>query len=80
MEIMKPSLPRYDPASKQGIHEFNRTYVLVPADRAANNIINTLRQEPNITKTYEETFIMWKTVVNSHLNELPLKFSVGVRC
>ena len=42
---------------KQGIQEFHRKYVLVPADKAANNIvvvfrlhyINTLKQELNGT-------------------------------
>ena len=46
---------------KQGIQEFHRKYVLVPADKAANNrcccllfllhYINTLKQELNGTKT-----------------------------
>ena len=47
---------------KQGIQEFHRKFVLVPADKAANNIvvcrlhfINTLKQELNGTKAYEET-------------------------
>ena len=43
---------------KQGIQEFHRKYVLVPADKAANNIvavcqlhyIKTLKQELNGTK------------------------------
>ena len=43
---------------KQGIKEFHRNYLLVPADKAANNIIvvcrlhciNTLKQELNGTK------------------------------
>ena len=64
---------------KQGIQEFHRNYVLVPADKAANNIvvvchlhyINTLKQELNGTKAYEETSSDEKTVVNSHSNELP---------
>ena len=36
-------------------------------------------KELNGTKTYKETSTDEKTVVNSHLNELPLKFSVGVK-
>ena len=64
---------------KQGIQEFHRKYVLVPADKAANNIvvacrlhyINILKQELNGTKAYEETSSDEKTVVNSHSNELP---------
>ena len=42
---------------KQGIQEFHRNYVLVPADKAANNYINTLKQELNGTKAYKETSI-----------------------
>ena len=69
----------------QGIQEFHRKYVLVPAYKAANNIvvcrlhyINTLKQDLNGTKAYEETSTEEKTAV-FHLNELPLKFSVGVK-
>ena len=72
---------------KQGIQEFHRKYVLVPADKAANNIvvvcrlhyINTLKQELNGTKAYEETSTDEKTVVNSHSNEMPYKFAVNVK-
>ena len=72
---------------KQGIQEFHRKYVLVSADKAANNIvvvcrlhyINTLKQELNGTKAYEETSSDEKTVVYSHLNELPYKFAVKVK-
>ena len=56
---------------KQGIQEFQRKYVLVPADKAANNVvvvcrlhyINTLKQELNGTNAYEETSIDEKSVV-----------------
>ena len=69
---------------KQGIQEFHRKYVLVPADKAANNVvvvcwlhyINTLKQELNGTKAYEETSIDEKSVVYSHSNEIPNKFAV----
>ena len=72
---------------KQGIQEFHRKYVLVPADKAANNVfvvcrlhyINTLKQELNGTKTYEETSIDEKSVVYSHSNEIPNKFAVDVK-
>ena len=64
---------------KQGIQEFHRMYVLVPADKAANNVvvgcrlhyINTIKQELNGTKAYEETSIDEKSVVYSHSNEIP---------
>ena len=72
---------------KQGIQEFHRKYVLVPADKAANNVvvvcrlhyINTLKQELNGTKAYEETSINEKSVVYSHSNEIPKKFAVDVK-
>ena len=72
---------------KQGIQEFHRKYVLVPADKAANNAvvvrrlhyINTLKQELNGTKAYEETSIDEKSVVYSHSNEIHNKFAVDVK-
>ena len=72
---------------KQGIQEFHRKYVLVPADKAANNVvvvcrlhyINTLKQELNCAKAYEETSIDEKYVVYSHSNEIPNKFAVDVK-
>ena len=72
---------------KQGFQEFHRKYVLVPADKAANNVvvvcrlhfINTLKQELNGTKAYEETFIDEKSVVYSKSNEIPNKFAVDVK-
>ena len=39
----------------------------------------SLNQEQNGTKAYEETSIDEKSVVDSHLIELPLKCSVGVK-
>ena len=72
---------------KQCIQEFHRKCVLVPADKAANNIvfvcwlhyINTLKQELNGTKAYEDTFIDEKSVVYSHSNEIPNKVVVDVK-
>ena len=60
---------------------------MVPADKAANNVvfvcrlyyINTLKQELNGTKAYEETSIDEKSVVNSHSNEIPKKFAVDAK-
>ena len=71
----------------QGIQEFHRKYVLVPADKAANSVvvvgrlhyINTLKQELNGTKAYEETSIDEKSVVYSYTNEIPKKFAVDVK-
>ena len=71
---------------KQGIQDFHRKYVLVPADKAANNVvvvwrlhyINTLKQELSGTKTYKETSEEKKSVVNGHCNHLALTFSVCV--
>ena len=72
---------------KQGIQEFHRKYVLVPADKAANNVvvvcrlhyINTLKLELNGTKAYEETSIDEKSVVYSHSNEIPKMFAVDAK-
>ena len=72
---------------KQAIQEFHRKYILVIADKAANNIVvvcrlhyvNTLKQGFNGTKAYEETSTDEKTVVNSHSNDLPYKFAVNVK-
>ena len=71
---------------KQGIQEFHRKYVLVPADKAANNVVvvcrlhyvNTLKQELDGTRAYLETDTDEMSVVNAHLNDLPVKFSVCV--
>ena len=60
---------------------------MVPADKAANNVvvvcrlhyINTLKQELNGTKAYEETSIDEKAVVYSHSNEISNKFAVDVK-
>ena len=41
--------------------------------------INTLKQELNGTKAYEETSTDDKSVVNSHSNKLPYKFVVNVK-
>ena len=69
---------------KQGIQEFHSKYVLVPADKAANNVVvvcrlhyvNTLKQELDGTRAYLETDTDEVSVVNAHLNDLPVKFSV----
>ena len=83
-----PPKPKYSFRNlKQGIQEFHRKYVLVPADKGANNVvvvcqlhyINTLKQEFNGTKAYEETSIDEKSVVYSHSNEIPNKFAVDVK-
>ena len=71
---------------KQGIQEFHRKYVLVPADKTASNVlvlcrfhyVNTLKQELDGTKAYLETDTDEVSVVNAHLNDLPVKFSVCV--
>ena len=71
---------------KQGIQEFHGKYVLVPADKAANNVVvvcrlhyvNTLKQELDGTRAYLETDTDEMSVVNAHLNDLPVKFSVCV--
>ena len=72
---------------KQGIQEFYRKYVLVPAYKAANKIgvvcrlhyIHTLKQVLNGTKAYKETSTAENTVVNSHSNDSPYKFAVNIK-
>ena len=71
---------------KQGIQELHRKYVFVPADKAANNVVvvcrlhfvNTLKQELDGTSAYKEINNDEISVVNAHLNELPVEFSVCV--
>ena len=83
-----PPKPKYSFRHlKQGIQEFHRKYVLVPADKAANNVvvvcrlhyINTLKQELNGTKAYDETSKDENSVVYNHSNEIPKKFAVDVK-
>ena len=71
---------------KQGIQDFHRKYVLVPADKAGDNVvvlrlhyINTLKQELSGTKAYKETSEEEKSVVNGHCNHLALEFSACVK-
>ena len=65
---------------KQGIQEFHRKYVLVQVVVVCQlHYINTLKQELNGTKAYEETSIDEKSVVYSHSNEIPNKFAVDVK-
>ena len=60
---------------------------MVPADKAANNVvvvcrlhnIYTLKQELNGTKAFEETSKDEKSVVYSHLNAIPNKYAVDVK-
>ena len=44
-----------------------------------SHYINTLKHELKGTKAHEETSTDEVTVVNSHLNALPPRFSVGVK-
>ena len=54
------------------------------ADKAANNVVvvcrlhyvNTLKQELDGNRAYQETDTDEMSVVNAHLNDLPVKFSV----
>ena len=59
---------------------------MVPADKAANDVVvvcrlhyvNTLKQELDGTRAYLETDTDEMSVVNAHLNDLPVKFFVCV--
>ena len=69
-----------------GIQKFLRKYVLVPADKAANNVvvvlrlhyINNLKQELRGTKTYEQTSAEEKSVINHHIFQNATRFGVNV--
>ena len=85
--LLPPKLKSSFRHLKKGIQEFHRKYVLVPADKAAINVvvicrlhyINTLKQELNGTKAYEETSIDEKSVVYSHSNKIPKQLTVDVK-
>ena len=66
---------------KQGIQDFHRKYVLIPADKAANNVVVGFDGYIILTleKAYKETSEEEKSVVNGHCNHLALKFSVCVK-
>ena len=86
-DLLPPKPKSFFRHLKQGIQEFHRKYVFVPAGKAANNIvvvcglhyISTLKQELNGTKAYKETSTDETTVVNSHSNDMPYKFAVNVK-
>ena len=70
---------------KLGIQKCHRKYVLVPADKAANNVvvvrrlhyINTLKQELSDTKAYEQTSEE-KSLINDHIFQNATRFGVSV--
>ena len=72
---------------KQGIQELHRKYVLVSAEKAANNVvvvsrlyyINTLIQELGSTKTYERISTDEKSIVDNHYYHITTKFAVGIK-
>ena len=71
---------------KSGIEKFHRRYVLVQADKAANNVvvvrrlhyINTLKQKLSGTKAYEQTSEKEKSVINNHIFHNATRFAVNV--
>ena len=72
--ILHPTLKPSFRHLKKGIQEFYRKYVLVPEDKTANNIavvcrlhyVNTLKQELDCTRAFQETDADEMHVVNSH--------------
>ena len=64
---------------KLGMQGFHRKYVLVPADKVANNVIverrlhylSTLKQELSGTKAYEKTSAEEKSVINPIFFKMP---------
>ena len=85
LDLLPPKPKLSFPHLKQGIQEFHK-YVLVPADKAANNVvvvgrlhyINTLTQELGRTKTYERTSTDEKSIVDNHCCHITTKFAVGI--
>ena len=71
---------------KSDIQEFHRKYVLVPADKAANNVvvvlllhyINILKQELGSTKAYEQTSENERSVTKNHIFHNGTSFAVSV--
>ena len=71
---------------KLRIQEFHRKYVIIPANKAANNVvfvrrlhyINTLKQELSGTKAYEQTSAKEKSAINNHIFQNASKFGVNV--
>ena len=57
---------------------------MVPADKAANNVvrrlhhIDTLKQELSGTKAYEQTFEKEKSFINNHIFYNATRFAVSV--
>ena len=74
---------------KRGIQEFHRrNYVLVPADKAANNVvvvwrlyyINTLKHEPVDTKAYKlQSSSSERVIVDGHSCHTALHFGVKAK-
>ena len=65
MLLRKPKISyRY---LKSGIQEFYGKYVLVPADKVANNYINILKQELSGCKASEQSSVKEKYVINNHI-------------
>ena len=70
---------------KSGIEEFHRKYVLVPADKATNNVvvvwrlhyIDTLKQELTGTKAYEQTSEKERSVINNHIFRNATRFALS---
>ena len=71
---------------KSGIKEFRWKFVLVPADKSANNVvvvwrlhyINTLKQELTGTKAFKQTSEKEKSVINNQIFHNVTRFAVSV--
>ena len=71
---------------KSCIEEFHSKFALVPADKAANNVvvvwrlhyIYTLKQELGGTKAYEQTSEKEKSVINNHTFHNATRFALSV--
>ena len=71
---------------KKGVQESHSRFVLVPAVKAANNVvvvgkmyyITSLKQELSTAKTYEQFRIDETSVVDKHRCKMAAKFDVFV--
>ena len=86
LDLLPPKLKFSFRHLKQGIQEFHRKCVLVPADKAANNVvvvwrlhyINVLIQEHGSTKIYERTSTDETSIVDNHCCHITTKFAVCI--
>ena len=63
---------------KLGIHEFHRKYVLIPADKAANNVVVGQLHNINTLNCWVALRLMNKSVINHNIFQNATRFGVSV--